>query len=615
MLEQQPPLLCEQNEQLPGGYLGSMQDSLRLLPRFYQVLCICSVASLFWFDTAIVVNLLNHFHISFGTNFVWAEDYTALLGSLYLHERVALALFALGLIALVAAIYSLCAAASSYSLTPLQHFLFPSRDQLNTFLWIVFSADTFVAILVTVIPACTVAGISQALDPKEKAGAPSTTGIHVALQIEILKRIGLWWVQRALLPGSCAVVYRFIVDSGRPGTASRAKPLRRYMSSVAWWRLLLRLLELPLQSTMAPNGIFELQVEIVSAVVIQLVLNHECGASDPAGDIKGLSRKRHALHSLTALLYCCSVPAVAALCLVAGLVGVHVVELIAVWMMFTIVTLWIPAAFDSFALDYIASMIAVGCIALTYYQIVPASTACRMWVVWFVAAAAVATVINFASNLLRSRKVCLAMVLIFAAVVLYLQEQKLAFTARVASAIVEMDTRALVFSAESLDDFTNSVFSLTSSGTEFFSPNISFVINTLAAALVTLLFSGFNELLAHQRVSRSRQGMASRRKRRLPLVTLDVLCVKLSQVFVFAMFVVVSVLATLILRHFALPLFLSILPHELHWVVAAVFGFTAFGALMDSREDCLVHVLRSLGFLNPPPLDNGETEADSPLGH
>jgi hypothetical protein len=578
--------------ELPGSYLGSMSDSLRLLPRYYQVMCICSVSSLFWLDKAIVVALLNNFHINFGAKFVWAEDYTNLLSVLQLHERVALAAYAIGLAGVIAVVFSICALASRYSLSPLQHALFPARENLSIFLWTVFSANTFFAVLVNITPACSVVEVSQSSTAgRSESGV---TALHAAIQAEILWRTGLWWFRRVLVPCAAGAAFRFLRDSWRHEQGQRSRSLRRYVLSSAWFRVLFRAVEIATSSmsvvAASSADLFELEVELLSAAVIFLVLSHECGSADPSGDIRGLSWKRQLMHGVASCLYCASAPAVLALLLIAGLVGVHVVELITVWFLFTLFTLWVPAVFDSFALDYLASLLAAVCAAIWSYELAPIDTAVRMWVAWFAAATAIATFINFASNLFRSRKLSLGIVLATGSAILYRQEQRLQFTSSIASAVVAMDSQALFGGFGVLSgSFSNSG----ASGND-----LSLMSNLLVATVTTVFFTGCNEFLGWKRSSKSRSSIVARRRRKLPLVTFAVLAVKLSQVLIFGAFVFLSLSITVLLRDTLLPVFMSIFPRQMHRLVAPVLGCLVFGALMDSREDCLTHVLRALGLVD-----------------
>jgi hypothetical protein len=284
---------------------------------------------------------------------------------------------------------------------------------------------------------------------------------------------------------------------------------------------------------------------------------------------------------------------------------VHVVELLCVWFLFTIVTLWIPAIFDSFSLDYLASLLGAVCFVIWSYDLAPLDAVVRMWLAWFAGAIAVAMFINFASNLLRSRQFSLGIVFVIGSYVLYRQEQKLQFTSNIAHAIGAMDTEAL-----GGFDFLSASFSGGSSTTNGGGSELSFVSNLLMAVAVTVLFALLNEVSGWKRSSKSRASIAARRRRKLPLVTFAVLAVKLSQVLIFGSFLLITILVTTLLKEIVLPVFLSAFPRQMNGVVAPVLGCLVFGALMDSREDCLVHMLRALGLLDPAPPVEGDAAAE-----
>ncbi|RHW73035.1 hypothetical protein DPX39_040017600 [Trypanosoma brucei equiperdum] len=336
-------------------HLGSIYRSLEYLPRYFQIFALFGAFFLASIrENPVIAWLAVTMHSSFGTEIVWSVEYQRRLELMTLNERLCLTLYGVALSALAMFTY----VKTGHDV--LYHLVQESGVDSNSRRWPVAIMCLMLACEGMVIlkeeAACELSssdsiahfvltgfrGFEQTgFDPRLKYANP-----HFLIQVQILKAYAMSFVKR-MLP---AVILAFVYRSGRDARRSAHAALRWYTMTIMIFRSLCEAYTMMYGDGLRQYSSWSL---LLTSVVWYAMVNYTFGPSKRAGWTASTSSASSVRETTNGISKCIVLFFMVYLSVLALVVSVHVVELLLIWLMFFLLTVWIPAIIDSCAVSYI----------------------------------------------------------------------------------------------------------------------------------------------------------------------------------------------------------------------------------------------------------------------
>ncbi|CAD2214879.1 hypothetical protein AGDE_10741 [Angomonas deanei] len=331
-------------------YLGSVSHSLEHLPRWYQILSLCGIFLVLYFRhnelvSWIVVNL----HSSFGTSSIWYPDYQKLLESMTFNERFGFTLYGVGLGTLAGFVFAVFCQ-DRYNLGGQVSQVFPNRRLPTALLTILLcTSEAFSLrhlIYKTLGPEDTPIHLAVVdFEQYKTLYHPSVENVHFVVQSLLLKVFLVRFLRRQIPVFIVATGYRFIVDVSRGQHCA----LRWYVATVCRVSIVSEAIRLYFGDR---NDVVAYSVILWSLAFLGTV-NYIYGPAVRAGIVRTMSTTNALQELIKGMITGNTLMLIACLLVLMVVVSVHVVELIAVWLITSLLLVWTPAIVDSCSIEYI----------------------------------------------------------------------------------------------------------------------------------------------------------------------------------------------------------------------------------------------------------------------
>jgi hypothetical protein len=216
--------------------------------------------------------------------------------------------------------------------------------------------------------------------------------VHVVVQLDIVFRLLSWWFARVYVPAMIVFLYRLVRDA----RARRVHSLRWYFLSFVIVRsahLVAQMLVTPekqlMYSTAVENFLWEPDwfrgvwksplvwselVQLLRGLWLAAAVNYIYGPSHRSSFQTIASSKRDFISSVFKMMMrCACIPLLASLAVLGFAVGVHIVELLLLWVFTLLALLWIPVALDSGSVELICFLACVGAFVNDFAPVIRSS--------------------------------------------------------------------------------------------------------------------------------------------------------------------------------------------------------------------------------------------------
>lgn len=577
-------------------YIGSIYHSLEYLPKWYQATALFSVLVLFSLrEIAVIGRLAAFLHNSFGTDLVWSEGYQRLLEQMSFNERLCFTLYGIALSLLALAAYRVFARDAL-------HISFQETVTAGGSKWwfvalvcSLFLCEAMVILKEEVTHALsdrTLLAHAAAGDVENatESGFDPHLGhsdSHFVIQLEILKRLLVSFFKRvgpAALLGCC---YRLLRDVPRKAHAA----LRWYIVTLMLSRSLMTLY------FMYRNDEWEQRsswVLFASTLILLGVVNYVFGPSKRGGWTVATSVVASIHQAIQGIVKCTAIFFVLCVFALALVVSVHVVELLLIWLVFFLMTIWVPGIIDSCSTDYMLCIVTAICFVAREMEYLSDAGSFRLWGLVFLWWLDLCLLYNLATNVCRSRYGGVA-----ALFFLFFWAWHTAGPWVRASGFVsfmENCAAALRSVVEEPLPERESVLFKYGANTMFYVRALQTGLGVCVFLMIDIALLNFWEPLE----VRSRL-----RGRSILIVTPKVLFRKLTKTFVLAASIF-TCMVTGVFLYRLLPQLAIFAPDFLTLAIAVGFSCTILGALMDVQEFLCLALMRIFGVVEPPAANDDD---------
>ncbi|KAG8349019.1 hypothetical protein ERJ75_000706600 [Trypanosoma vivax] len=337
------------------NYLGNIYCSLEYLPRYYQISVLILTFALFSIrEIPLVGWLAMNMHSSFGTQVVWSEEYQRRLETMKFNERLYLTLYGMALLALAALAYVKFARNFLGMLVQESGLTGNNKWWPAAVICIMFACESVIILKEEAARKLSDSTSLAYLALKGFEGIERTpfdqrlknSNPHSVIQMQILKAFVLAFVKRVGPSVAFAFLYRTVRDVSRKAHAA----LRWYIVTLMLSRSLIELY------SMYQSGNFQQTsswILLTSTAILLGMVNYTFGPSRRGGWTAATSYASSLQETARGLVKSAVMFFVIYLSILALVVSVHVVELMLIWLIFFLLTVWAPAIIDSCAVDYI----------------------------------------------------------------------------------------------------------------------------------------------------------------------------------------------------------------------------------------------------------------------
>nr|CCC90014.1 conserved hypothetical protein [Trypanosoma congolense IL3000] len=572
--------------------MGDIYRSLEYLPRCFQVFALFAALLLasIRYNPA-VAWLAVTMHSSFGTEIVWSVEYQRRLELMTLNERLCLTLYGVALSALTALTYVKSGRDVLRHLTQ-ESGMSSSRRGPAVIMCLMLACEGTVVLKEEAMRELSNSdsmahfvltrfrGFEQTnFDPRWKYANP-----HFLIQTQILKAFMMSFVGRMLPAMLLAFVYRSCRDMRRNAHAA----LRWHIMTVMAFRSMFEVYAMVYGEGLRQCSSWCL---LVCTLLWFGVVNYVFGPSKRAGWTASTCSSSLIEETFRGIGKCAVFFFMMHLSILAVVVSVHVVELLLIWLMFFLLTVWIPAIIDSCAVSYIlcitstVSFVAYKMDYTTRWGSLRLVSLLSLW--WL----DICILYSLAANVTRSR---------YGGVVAVLTVTTFNFRSLGSSKLNAggsttyfeacVDTlRSLVEEATFADD--NVFFGYRTEISHFSSMMLRFC--EVTGCLIAL--TGF---LDYFQTSEARAYLASQD---ITLVTPVVLFRKLVRALILVLCFLVSIVVGLVMYRLV-PKLTMYVPDFVAFGVAAGVACATLGRLVDLQEPLYNTSMRLIGVMEPPTL-------------
>ncbi|ORC93725.1 uncharacterized protein TM35_000016020 [Trypanosoma theileri] len=344
-------------------YLGSIFHSLEHLPQWYQLVSLFSVFCLFPLrEIAVVGWLAASLHNSFGTEMAWPEEYQLLLEQMSFNERLCFTLYGVALSLLAFLAYRVFASDVLYIGLRESGLTGKRKWWLAAFVCALLGCEGMVILKEEV---------SSTLSNKRSLAHLALVGFdgieksrfdlrlansnpHFIIQIEVLKSLLIAFLEHVGPAVILSCCYRLLRDVPRKATAA----LRWYIVTLMLSRSLITLFAMYRNDDWDRKSAWLL---FASSLCFLGMVNYAFGPTKRGGWTAATSVVSSIYQTIQGIVKCTALFFVIYLSVLALVVSVHVVELLLIWLIFFLTTVWVPAIIDSCSTDYMVCVCTAIC--------------------------------------------------------------------------------------------------------------------------------------------------------------------------------------------------------------------------------------------------------------
>ena len=538
-------------------YYGSVFHSVERLPKWYQILAICSIFVVLWLEhTPVVEFFLQHAEFRFGLNFLWDEGYLVSVQQLHLADR---AMFAVVTVALSAVVFLLTRLGSNTALANAEHLRCFLPGVKYDYALLTLSGCPAAIVVLRDFLLASHSGRSADLWQNTIA---SFVNRHLVIHAVAMSEMMWWWMTRVGLSILLALIHRILRDASRQRNAS----IRWYLVTFTIWRLVIHFID-------HFFGFFTLSAAssfliVASCVTIVTAVNFKYGYSLRKCESYSSSKLQCTWLAFSLMLRCGILVLLPFMLTIVVSIGVQVVELFVLWAAATLLALWLPCTIDACCTDFMASL-----------------------------STAVLLVMNAlggdAESAIRGSILCfgglLATSLVYNAVVNAFDYRRFVGVGLLGPPVAA----ALWFLRIAMREMGNLSHNCTNGNIQKWA--------LFWVAILLCLFAAAGSLWENEKLSSGKEfsedqslQQQQQQQRKLPLVTIDLLRRKLVHTAILGLFVAVSLALALWLNSFV-STYVTFAPTNVASVVAVVAGFSMFGSLLEVRQIVYHTFLRALG--------------------
>ncbi|KAH9577230.1 hypothetical protein LSM04_000780 [Trypanosoma melophagium] len=581
-------------------YLGHIFHSLEHLPQWYQLVSLFSVLCLFPLrEIAVVGWLAASLHNSFGTEMAWPEDYQLLLEQMSFNERLCFTLYGVVLSVMAFLAYRVFAYDVLYIGLRESGLTGKCKWWLAAFVCTLLGCEGMVILREEV---------SSTLSNKESLAHLALIGFdginntrfdprlansnpHFIIQLEILKSLLIAFLEHVGPAAILACCYRLLRDVPRKATAA----LRWYIVTLMLSRSLITLYSMYRNNDWNRKSPWLL---FASSLFFLGMVNYAFGPSKRGGWTAATSVVSSIYQTIQGIVKCTALFLVIYLSVLALVVSVHVVELLLIWLIFFLTTVWVPAIIDSCSTDYIVCICtAISFIAREMNYITDWGSF-RLWgflCLWWLN---ICLFYNLTTNACQSRYggiVSLSVLFTVTWRITGLREGRGDFVSFLEHCAAVM---------RNLVEGTIPVKESMLTGGTVATPMYTSLLQT--GFLLCGILVGCIALMSIFSTPDIRTRLISQN---IVLVTPGVLFRKLVKTLILAVCFLIFMVTALILYNF-LPHLARFAPEFATLAVAVGLACTILGTLMDMQEFFYVVFMRLIGVMEPPAANDEEKEGD-----
>ncbi|EKF29861.1 hypothetical protein MOQ_006336 [Trypanosoma cruzi marinkellei] len=581
-------------------YLGSIYHSLEHLPQWYQVFALSGLFFLFPLREITLVGWLAvSLHRSFGTEIVWSEEYQRLLEQMSFNERICLTLYGVALSVLAFFSYRLFARGALHAGLHESGLSGGRKWWPAAVVCLLFGCEAMAALKEIVARilsdptslGCLALGVFQGVENKTFDPLLMKTNPHLIIQLEILRAMLLSFLERvvpAVVIGCC---YRLLRDVPRRAHAA----LRWYIVTVMISRSLVEIYRMYWNNEW---GQLSSWILFVSTLVLLGMVNYAFGPSKRGGWTAATSFVSSINQTISGIVKCTAILFVIFLCALALVVSVHVVELLLIWLIFFLMTVWIPAIIDSCSTEY--SLCIVTAISFIAHQMEYLTDvgSLRLWGLLFLWWLNLCLLYNFATNACRSRYGGIVAVSI-SIMGIWRMTGHDGKTGDIVS-FLENSAAKIRDVVEGFSTVNETELIVEHAGLAVYN---SLLYTGFTACVILVLCIGLIAL-CEPKEARSRL-----LRKNIVIVAPGVLLRKLVKTLILGVCFFIFMLTGTLLYRF-LPQFAMFAPDLLALGAAVALACTILGGLMDMQEFLYLSFMRVIGFMDPPVANEDDRDAE-----
>lgn len=388
-------------------YIGQIRHSIECLPQWYQILALSGFFLVIYLrDNNVVSWLVANLHNSFGTERIWSPGYTATLEQMTFNERLFFTLYGIFLLLVNFFLYKMCCT-DSYGVGSSVAQLLPDRRRCTVVLWVLMCGVEALRLREETdelfqrrdsLASIALHGLSGVSNTETTGhfSMISSSNAHFVIQVEVGKMyLGNMLVKRfpVIL---CAGLFRI----GRDMPSCTHAALRYYFVTVALFIGAAELATMSMSSSWHSLASWAL---VSWTLLVSCIINFIYGPTKRAGTVATVCASKALIEALRGLLTCAGMWVIASMTVLTVVTGMHVVELLLVWLLFSLLIIWIPAVVDACAVEYILLLTFAICVVGYRVGILTADGSLRFGTVvavwWF----DLCLVYNVTTNLFRTR--------------------------------------------------------------------------------------------------------------------------------------------------------------------------------------------------------------------
>ncbi|KEG15301.1 hypothetical protein DQ04_00111010 [Trypanosoma grayi] len=581
-------------------YLGSIFHSLEHLPQWYQVIALLGIFFLFPLrEIAVISWLAASLHNSFGTEMVWSDEYQRLLEQMSFNERLCFTLYGVALSVLAFAAYSVFGRDAIYIGIEESGLSGGRKWWPVVIVCAVLGCEGMVILKeevastlsdTTSLAYLAVAGF-QGIEKANFDPRLANSNIHFIIQLEILKALLVSFLERVVPAVILACGYRLLRDVPRKAHAA----LRWYIITVMLSRSLIALY------VMFRNDEWERQsswILFASSLSFLGVVNYVFGPSKRGGWTAATSVVSSIHQTIQGIVKCTAIFFVIYLSVLAIVVSVHVVELLLIWLIFFLTTVWIPAIIDSCSMDYAVCIATAISFVARQMDYLTDWGSVRLWGLICLCWLDVCLFYNLATNACQSRYGGIVAVSMLMAGFWRITGRGVGtgdfvtFLETNAAALREIVEEAPPQGDDTLSD-RNAMMALFTSLIQY-----GLAVGLFLIACIALMS-----------VCESRDVRARLHGYNIVILTPGVLFRKFVKTFIFGVCSTIFMVTGLALYRL-LPQLAMFAPDFFTLGMAIGLACTILGGLMDMQEFLYVGLMRLLGVMDPPAVNDEEKEIE-----